>query len=228
MGEENMNNCLTLTRAVNILTSDNVIKPSICAEWDLPEVSLPIRYCEQTLREVAESNKKGDTNFFLAYFPGNMSLLRLREICGWDSAKPPYFCKECWWLEKEEEYWQWKKMPYWPKVSSPANFYLIDFKPHFPAINGWEGQEKEIARFGRRYLRASEDVFLFSILSVYKLTGKNAMSDYWWHWGKSISWPEEHVMVRFLADGRVSVSRPLFSDRHHIYLCVSLCRKFDF
>ncbi|MFA5248618.1 MAG: hypothetical protein WC415_05390 [Patescibacteria group bacterium] len=108
---------LTLARAISILGSDKVIQPSICAKWGLLEVNLPIRYRENTLREAAESNKKGETDFCLVYFPGDMSLIRQREIRGLDSEKPPYFNSDNdWWLANEE-----KACFRWPLMADGKN-----------------------------------------------------------------------------------------------------------
>ena len=73
-------------------------------------MNLPIRYREQTLRAEDESNKKGETDFCLVYFPGDMSLIRQREIRGLDSKKPPYFDSgNYWWLGAEEKKCQEKE-----------------------------------------------------------------------------------------------------------------------
>jgi hypothetical protein len=217
---------LTLARAIGILGADKVIQPSICAKWGLPETSLPIRYREQTLREAAESNKKGETDFRLVYFPGDMSLISQREIRGLDSKKPPYFNSgNDWWLMNEEKACSEKQMTYWPKISSPAGFYLFDFKPRFASMN-WQAQETEISKFGGQYERAPEDVFLFAVQSIYMLTGNNVTST-WWHWGKTGVSDGSRVSVEVCDDGKAIVcsDHPDFSDSA---LCVCVSWKFDF
>lgn len=216
---------LTLARAISILGSDKVIQPSICAKWGL-QINLPIRYREQTLREVEESNKNGETDFRPIFFPGGMPLIRQREIRGQDSKKPPYFSSgNDWWLANEEEACYKKDMAYWPKSSSPTGFYLIDFKPRFAKMN-WQAQESGIVKSGEQYERAPEDVFLFAVQSIYMLTGKNVTSD-WWHWGKTVISDGSRVRVGLCDDGEALVGsgRP---DSWNGALRVSLFRKFDF
>ena len=217
---------VTLARAINILGTDKVIQPSICAKWNLPEMNLSIRYREQTLRAVVESNKKGETDFHLVFFPGDMSLIRQREIRGLDSKKPPYFGSgNDWWLGAEEKKCQEKGMAYWPKISSLAGFYLIDFKSRFSNMN-WQAQENEIAKLGGQYERTPDDVFLFAAQSIYMLTSKNITSD-WWHWGKILGSDGDRVAVRLYGDGeaRVGGDHP---DDSYGNLRVSVSRKFDF
>jgi hypothetical protein len=219
---------LTLTRAINILGSEpgRVITPNICAKWGLPEMTLPIRYREQTLREAVESNKKGETDFHLVFFPGDMSLFRQREIRGTDSAKPPYFNSgNNWWLAVEEKKCQEKGIPYWAKMSPAAGFYLVDFKPRFAGMN-WQKQEDEIAKLGSQYERTNEAVFLFAVQSIYMLTGKNVTSN-WWHWGKTIDSDSYSVGVDLCDDGKASVNSDRLRDSGGS-LRVSLSRKFEF
>jgi hypothetical protein len=217
---------LTLVRAINILGADKVIQPSICAKWNLPVMILPIRYREQTLREAAESNKKGETDFRLVYFPGDMSLIHQREISGLDSRKPPYFSSDNdWWLAKEEEGCRKKEIAYWPKISSSPGYYLIDFKSRFADMN-WQAQEAEISKLGGQHERAPEDVFLFAVQSIYMLNGKNVTST-WWHWGKTVDSDGYRVFVYLCDDGKAHVDscHPDHSDGN---LRVSVSRKFDF
>ena len=217
----------SLTSARRILFYTNVYLPEqICPKWNLSEISLPIRYREQTLREAAESNKKGETDFHLVYFPGEMSLFRQREIRGTDSAKPPYFNSgNNWWLANEEKACREKQIEYWPKISSPAGFYLLDLKYRFANLN-WQAQEDEIAKLGAQYERAPEDVFLFAAQSIYMLTGKNVTGD-WWHWGKTLDSGGDRGCVYLYGGGLAGVSRshPGYS---HGGLRVSLSRKFEF
>lgn len=217
---------VTLARAISILGSDKVIQPSICAKWNLTESSLPIRYREQTLREAAESNKKGETDFHLVFFPGDMSLTRQCETRGLDSKNSLYFSPaNDWWLAKEEGCCREKQMAYWPKVSSPAGFYLIDFKSRFANMN-WQEQENEIIKSGEQYERAPEDVFLFTVQNIYMLTGKS-VTNAWWHWGKIIDSAGYRVSVGLCGDGGAWVdSRRPDCSNNNLHVCVS--RKFDF
>lgn len=212
---------LTWVRAISILGSDKVIQPSICAKWNFPEINLPIRYRENTLREADQSNKKGDTDFCLVFFPG-MSLIRQREIRGMNPKKPPYFSSSNdWWLDAEEKKCQEKGVPYWAKISSPAGLYLVDFKPRFADMN-WQAQENEIANLDR----TPEDVFLFAVQSIYMLTGKNVTST-WCHWGRTVDSAGCRVNVTLSGVGEANVCSypPDFSISA---LRVSLSRKFEF
>jgi hypothetical protein len=210
---------MTLARAIDILGAEpgRVIQPSICARWGLSEIDLPIRYCEQALREVAESNKKDmfeKTDFHLVFFPGSMSLIRQRIILGFNSnyseGRPSFSLDNDWWLAKEEEACRKNKMVYWPEISSPAGYYLLDMCPRFSGINGWQGQEEKIVKLGPQYERTPEDVFLFAALSIYMLTRHNVTNTAcleWCHWGKALTSDGNRVHVSITNDYALVESR---------------------
>ncbi|HTX86849.1 MAG TPA: hypothetical protein VMC41_02160 [Candidatus Nanoarchaeia archaeon] len=218
----------TLIDACGILGADRVHTPEeVCPLWrqSFP-VNVLICYSNEILLQAKEANCEGAADRHLFYVPEGMSLIRQREIRGLNSSKPPYFSSgNDWWLANEEKACQEKGMAYWPKISSPAGFYLLDLKPRFPAINGWQAQEDEVAKLGGKYERAPEDVFLFAIQSIYMLTGKNVTSD-WWHWGKTVDSDGHCVNVHLYGGGEAHVNgnRP---DRSDGALRVSVSRKFE-
>jgi hypothetical protein len=200
--------------------------------WNLPlfESEMPVRYCEERLRQAAASNKRGETSFQLVCFPGNMSVFRQYEICGKDiDRKPSFFQQDKWLLFKEKKFLR-ENVPLWSNISSPAGFYLLDLKPRFKAVNnGWHGQEKEIGRLGAKFERAPADVFLFAMLSNYKLGSRKNVGD-WLHWTNSVAQTNnggDYVYIGLDAEGWVNVGwqySPENSTKHY----VSLFRKYDF
>lgn len=217
MGKE-----MTLEQAMGILGSEpeRVIGPSICAKWNIPEINLPIRYCERTLREAVESNKNGKTDFCLAYFPG-VSLFRQYEIRGADPKKRPYFNSNSVSLLEKNIKLSETGIPCWSETSSLAGFYLLDLKPRFPAINGWPAQEEKIVKLG--YERAPVDVFLFAVQSIYLLTGRNVTHG-WWHWSGILGFESRRVFAFLCDDGSVEVNS-CCPDYQNMSMCVSVYMK---
>lgn len=205
--------------AIEILGDRRVITAAQAnAAWNQPpSTNFQIRYSDEVLREAAESNARGETDFRLAYINA-ISLREMQLIVGTSTKRQPCFYKgSTWWLEDREDKWAMER--------PEAGYYLVDFKGRFARIS-WHSQEKEIARLGDSYERAHEAVVAEAIISIFQIHQERLLEN-WWHWGRSLDSDGDRVCV-----GRFGHSGFYVDDDHPDYgrgdvLQVCVARKFQ-
>ena len=209
---------VTIIRAINILGVAKVITAEQSAKaWSgaVPEVLPTIRYTDEILRGCTESNKAGHTDFRLVYLQG-ISLRKLRDEIGTDTAEQPCVYNNDWWLQKSENAWATQKFE--------AGYYLIDFNGRFPRTH-WDRQGEEIAKL-RNYERAPEAAVAEAVITNFKVHDGERLLENWYHWGNFLSSGVYRVYVGFFDGGGLLVHGDHPSVGDFDYLRVCLLRKF--
>lgn len=168
---------ITLDSAIRILGADKVISADAEAKaWGRTEVvNAPIRYTEATLRQAAQENVAGFTDWRLVYVNGEL-LRRLREIVGTDKKQQPCFSEySTWWLADKEDLWATKQ--------AEGAYYLLDLKPRWGGMN-WDCQEVELKKLGDKFERADPAVFTKAAITIFQNSGEREerIAKDWVHW----------------------------------------------
>ena len=172
----------------------------------------PIRWGEEVLREHAEANRRGGTDWRLAYVFGTS----LRESCekfGTDRNRQPCFYDgSTWWFKSAEDRWA--------KFRPEGRYYLVDLIGRF-GLTDWSQQEEEITKLGPRFRRCHEAVVTEAAFSIFKTTGER-MLETWWHWGQSLDSLGGRVGVGGFGPGGwfVGGSRPVWDWSGRLRACL--------
>jgi hypothetical protein len=218
-GKKKMNNQIAV--AQSILGADKVYSPEIvCPYWRLPvpEKIPPLRYTEDTLRQIKKENDCAAFNFYLWYQPEGLSFRRQHELRGIDPLRPPYFHRRNYWWLKDGN----KRLV--ADVVPASGFYLFSFCNSFPDCN-WREQESEIGKLSA-FERTNEIVFLAALQTVFMHTGSNMASNREC-WGKLLDVHSFRIFVVLDDSGGARIERTHTEDQGPL-LCTSLCLKYDF
>jgi len=210
---------LKLARA--ILGMEKVISAHHAAKaWGMEADSrFPIRYSEATLRECAEANATGITDWRLVYVNG-LSLREQRAIQGVaqsDGQNQPCFYNEDWWLRPREDSWA--------KNSSAVGYVLVDVKGRF-ASKTWDQQAKLIVALGEQYERCDEHVFAEVIQTIFLTQRGERIAENWLHWGCSAASNGSQVIVGHFGRYGLHVSNG-WDDYCNSSIRVAVSRKFE-
>lgn len=135
--------------------------------------SLPIRYTEETLREVAQ-----DRAWYLVYDPG-FSLRDKRALLGTDrDHQPCHYPGNNWWLSQEEDKWAAAR-------AEPA-YHLVRMEGLFPCDEpqkNWDWQEEQIRQMGEMFYRAPSRVVGNACITCFLLNSQQRHLETCYHWG---------------------------------------------
>lgn len=214
-----INSAITILSAGNVVTVQKiseVFNHASLTSQITDEIDTTVRYTEESLRECANLNRLGDTDWRLVYgLP--LSLRQQREIIGTEPKSQTCFFYEIdWWLGEAENSWANSK--------PVAGYYLIDFKGRFNKHpTNWENQGLRISRMGGAYTRADERVYLQALISMFKPGGKRL---YAYHWGRIKDSKGYRVSVGIFGSGGLLVGNENPESFNGLDACVAL--KFQF
>lgn len=215
---------IRLSTAIQILGKHKVVTTNQAARaWGKQSPSLSsIHYSEETLRQCAQTNKWGLTDWWLVFAFG-LSLRQQWEIRGIDPSHQPCFQGNNM-KSFDEKGEKWLDL-----VFEPA-YQLLDFKgQRFYGVDTWLMQEEAIAKLGLKFERADETVVSEVFFSVLLAHNKSLLAD-WSHWGKSLESNCRVIVGPFSISGLlIGAVQPSFYDEEDpLHLKVCLFRKFDF
>ncbi|MCO5297202.1 MAG: hypothetical protein M9921_10130 [Fimbriimonadaceae bacterium] len=125
-----------------------------------------LRLSEDVIRDAAESNRAGDSDYLLIYCLG-LSLREQRESLGSDRERQPcFFDQGDWWMDPEDDEWA--------TIKPQPGYRLLDYKLKYLNLS-WQAQENEIARLGQGFSRAHETDVAGGCLSYYKVMSENVL-----------------------------------------------------
>lgn len=223
---------VSLKLAREILGKDKVISASQTAKFWHKEINsrFPILYAEETLRECAEENARGEADWRLFFYVGTSFYEQLQWYSCGHKDLPCFDGRGGLW---------WGKPAFggggaaysWVNDSLLPNYYLIDVRGRF-ANKSWEEQGKLIAQCGRQNVRRCDEfVFSEAIFTIFRAK-EERIAENWFHYGKTTfstaqNQEERHVMVGEFDDNglRLALHPP---DEPNEFTKVCLCRTFDF
>ena len=161
--------------AIRLLGRTKVLTiQDIATEWVEENPEMP--FDEKIIKQCAEENKSGRTDWRLVYVYGFSFLELYRTYNGYTNnyesiySHINFFHHNLWWAKKEEEMTDWQKQNGWTTKGVDAGYRLLDFRPRFKDMT-WEAQEVAIAKLGKQYERAEEQAVAEAILAFFRLRG---------------------------------------------------------